>query len=144
MFCRYCGNELPEDANFCPNCGKINEMEGAAMPRTETVDPMEGATKMTFTDPFEKEKDKLSGSILTTAILSLAFSFTFLFSWVGLVFAIISRVKVSSYVEQFGETEGRASVGKGLGIGGLITSIVMSAIFLLYVVILVSVIVTTA
>ena len=25
MFCKYCGNQLPEDAKFCPKCGKITE-----------------------------------------------------------------------------------------------------------------------
>lgn len=27
MFCRYCGNELPDDAKFCNNCGAIVDIE---------------------------------------------------------------------------------------------------------------------
>ena len=27
MFCRYCGNELPDDAKFCNNCGAIVDTE---------------------------------------------------------------------------------------------------------------------
>ena len=144
MFCRYCGNELPEDANFCPKCGKINEMEGTPMPRTEVIDPMEGAAKMEYIDPFAKEKEMRGGSILTTAILSLAFSMTFFFAWVGLVFAIISRVKLNAYVEKFKETEGRASVGKGLGIGGLVTSIITSVLLIVYFMIFIGIILATA
>ena len=22
MFCKYCGSEIPDDAGFCPKCGK--------------------------------------------------------------------------------------------------------------------------
>lgn len=28
MYCRYCGKELPEDAVFCPACGKKTERDG--------------------------------------------------------------------------------------------------------------------
>ena len=32
MFCRYCGNELPDDAKFCNCCGKEVDAEGEQRP----------------------------------------------------------------------------------------------------------------
>lgn len=29
MYCRYCGKELPNDSNFCPNCGEKQKNESS-------------------------------------------------------------------------------------------------------------------
>ena len=79
MFCRFCGNELPEGANFCPKCGKINEVEeatvnenaGAEIPETPVMDAAESV------NVFEEEKSSLAGKILTFGILGLAFAASF-------------------------------------------------------------------
>ena len=36
MFCRKCGNELPDDVQFCPKCG--NPVDPAAAPAAVTVE----------------------------------------------------------------------------------------------------------
>ena len=34
MFCEKCGNQLPEDAKFCANCGAMVEPDDSAAPAT--------------------------------------------------------------------------------------------------------------
>ena len=34
MFCEKCGNQLPEDAKFCANCGAMVEPDDSAAPET--------------------------------------------------------------------------------------------------------------
>lgn len=148
MFCKFCGNELPEGANFCPNCGKINEElidaaksevkeESAAEPTLEDQAQMfefENFEQFENTQPFdpnddplENERDALGGKILTFGILSLIFSQT-CFSIVGLIFAIIGKTKIKEYQAKFNATEGRATVGKvftniGLGVSIGVTAL---------------------
>ena len=138
MFCRFCGNELPEGANFCPKCGKINEVEeatvnenaGAEIPETPVMDATESV------NVFEEEKSSLAGKILTFGILGLAFAVSFWLSFMGIIFSAIAKAKVGEYVAKFGETEGRASVGKGLATGGLIAGIILTVLFFLYIIVL--------
>ena len=136
MFCKYCGNELPENANFCPKCGKINEAtapnpqeEPQYVPPIDLIDPNYYSTSPV--DPRQQEKDDLGGSILKYAILGLAFGSTFWLAILGLAFTIVARAKLSTYVSKFYETEGRASVGKALSIAGLALNITFLAISLL-------------
>ncbi len=35
MKCNYCGKELPQDADFCPECGMIISLDGTEEPQTE-------------------------------------------------------------------------------------------------------------
>lgn len=101
----------------------------------ETVDPFEN-TQSAY-DPYKVEREQLSGRILTFSILSLVFMSTGCLSLLGLIFACVAKSKVKTYVQRFGATEGRATVGKHLSTAGLISSIIVTAIFVLYVFIVV-------
>ena len=39
MFCMHCGQQLPPDANFCPNCGKKSDASSAAPAGTPAEPP---------------------------------------------------------------------------------------------------------
>ena len=121
MFCRYCGNELPEAANFCPICGKTQEKEE---PAVQTVAPVEEEIyNFAAEDPFKKDKEMLSGKILTNGILGIVFGT--IFPLLGLIFSCIARAKSNSYVMAYDELDGRGRTGRGLATAGLIVSIVM-------------------
>ena len=155
MFCKFCGNELPENANFCPRCGGINDdtpnKEASVKqepvkqaPASDIPSFFEEQTEAPFMqpataeDPFKQEKSDMGGSILKFAILGLAFGMTMFLSLLGLIFSIVARTKLNTYIAKFGETEGTASVGKGLSIAGLIVSIVFSGFMALYILALIS------
>ena len=128
MICKYCGKELEEDARFCSTCGKVVVHEPEpANPSAES--PMEIVAVSEVKDSaVEQERDARGKSILTYAILSLAFASSFYFAFVGIIFAVIAKVKVRQYVLVYRETRGTATVGKHLSLAGLISSIVLTAI----------------
>jgi hypothetical protein len=130
MFCKYCGNQLPEDAKFCPKCGKITEeqefeandaFEKQENENSNFYEPEPIILNETRNDVLDQQKDEDAGSILKFAILGLAFSIPV--SVLGLIFTIISKSKVKGFIRKYGETSGRATVGKILTIPGMISSI---------------------
>ena len=142
MFCKYCGNQLPEAANFCPRCGKING-DGEYTGGFQTPNESEPVTFFTDATPDyepaeavneaeEQERNAAGGGILTMAILSLAFAESFFLSWLGIIFAGIARKRVAAYLENYRETRGRATVGNILSKIGLGISIAMTAGFALW------------
>ena len=118
MNCKYCGNEIEDNAKFCSKCGKIID----TLPDTATPESNET----------DARRDSLGGEILKFSIMSLAFTWTFFLSFLGIVFAAIAKRKVASYTEELGETEGRATVGKHLATAGLIAGCVVTGILALY------------
>ena len=166
MFCKYCGSELLPDSNFCSRCGKIiddvapvEEKEAVktdedlfAVPANDSVGRASSASDTGFNDDMfayaqtdsadDAERDDLGGVILKFGIMSLAFGLTGLLSLLGLIFACVAKSKVNAYIAKYIETQGRASVGKALSTAGLITSIVYTAFFTLYIFIIIIAIAT--
>ena len=141
MFCKYCGEPLAEGASFCSKCGKkVDTAE-------EYTNATNGDNAFLYTFPTQESAAPASacndearsahgGKILLFAILALAFSVTLYLAPVGIVFCILARVQLSKYLAIYSETEGRASVGKGLSIASLPVSIVMTSILLFTILIL--------
>lgn len=138
MFCKYCGNELTEDARFCPKCGKINENKPEEIDYFDDFNGAELATQEDVANVENPERDSRGGEILKFAILGLAFGVTGTFSILGLILSYIAKRKLKRYLNDYGKTQGRASVGKGLSIAGIIVSWVMLALVLIYLVTLIA------
>lgn len=126
MFCKHCGNQLDNDASFCPNCGKVIGNGSYEEPAYTNPAPAYKAV-------VDEQKERLGGAVLKNAILGMAFACTFFFSWLGLIFSIKSRSNLTTYLNIYGKTDGRATVGKHLGKAALIVSIVMLAILVFYI-----------
>lgn len=132
MFCKHCGNELPEAANFCPKCGKTQENDEAVV--QTSYQEKEEIYVIPDTDPFKEEKAKKSRSILILSIVGLALSVISGFSLAGLIVSCIAKSKIKAFIMDYDELEGPAKIGNGLSTGGVIAGIVISVITVLYVI----------
>lgn len=149
MFCKFCGNQLDDDAKFCSKCGKLVSAEtNENKKETETVvisdeygNPTASynAPAQSYSQPAYQPysapvnenstaRDSDGKSILVFGILGVAFACSVYFAFLGMIFSIIARVKLRRYLNNYGETRGTATVGKYLSLGGLIGSIVMTVI----------------
>ena len=148
MYCKYCDNKLTDGATYCTKCGKrVKESsiyeENIDSPRIREL------------------KNEISSTVLTFAIISLCLdvlslgAFTILSDLLidgingnliyfivaitlpilGLVFSIVAKKNARGYASRFGETEGKATVGKHLSVPSLIASIVLIALLFLLLVI---------
>lgn len=128
MFCKYCGNELPEETNFCVHCGKLTEESSLDGDGAVVVQPIVCPEVPREEDARQQERDEMGGRLLKFSIFGLVFGVSYWLSVVGLVFAILARRQVSKYEKAFGQTEGRATVGKHLSIAALIISVALMAV----------------
>ena len=48
MFCRFCGNEIPEGGQFCANCGKAVEAEAASQPDAQQASAPQPETQQSY------------------------------------------------------------------------------------------------
>ena len=107
MFCNRCGANVPEGSAFCQNCGApVASVSAQSDPYrvTPKADP--------YVKPVDPREREASKSVLTFGIIALAFSCTGIFSFVGFIFAFITRSKVKAYESEFGPATGKAQIGK--------------------------------
>lgn len=89
-------------------------------------------------DPFYQDMiNSAAGSALTWGILSLVFACTFYLSFLGIIFACVAFSKANNYKRLNNNIlSGKAKVGRGLALGGLIAGIVMTFILFLFVIVI--------
>lgn len=158
MYCRHCGNQLRENSKFCSSCGKpveivnqptepvvteepivteapvINEAPVAEPAPVCNVTPAVVPSVQTQYQPSVSEAQAVEkqNSVLTYGILALSFALTGIISFLGIIFGAIAMNKANEYIRLMGANSARVSVGKGLGKGGLIAGIALTAFFTLY------------
>lgn len=114
MLCNQCGSVLPDDATFCNNCG-------APVAQPQQPQYLQGDPIHPSYNGVDPEQERLSKSILTMGILSLALGW--LIAALGVIFGGISLGKSNAYAQKY-PLVGRAKVGRILGIIGMIIGII--------------------
>ena len=119
MYCKYCGAQLTEGANFCTVCGKE---QGETVAQAPAIS--------------EEERSSMRKNILGWGITSLAFASSVILSFLGFIFAIVAKSKAKKYYKTFGVLDWQAKVGNHLANAGLGVGIGLSIFWFFYIVII--------
>lgn len=120
MFCTNCGSQVNDNLTVCPNCGAALSLNKPVQTAASTyVGPM--------CDP---------NPVLKWGIIGLAFAG---FGILGIIFSIIGLNKYKQY-QTFtsGAYSRKAVIGKRLSIGGIIAGAAMTVFWILYIVMIIS------
>ncbi len=126
MFCRSCGTQLPDGTAFCSTCGAPTT-DAQSTPEVQFVTPLINTPPSMPSTP-----------ILVFGIVALYLACTMVLSFLGIIFGAITLSKARRYLAVTGELAGKAKVGRILGKAGLIVGIIMTVVFILYIVIIVA------
>lgn len=161
MFCSNCGNQIPEGAAFCNSCGNavnanapaVEQVAAAsqapvaepvavpvAEPATETQPtftsvPTYGASAAQSTPTFNAQPtESPSGtSVMIKGIIALACAVSFYLSIAGIIFGCLAKSGAKQFMNaNGGQLFGKAKVGRILGKIGFIVGIVMSVLFVIW------------
>ena len=118
MYCKYCGAQLTEGANFCTVCGNEQKETVVAAPVIS-----------------QEERSAMRKNILGWGITSLAFASSIILSFLGIIFAIVAKAKANKYYKTFGVLDWQAKVGNHLAKAGLGVGIGLSIFWFFYIII---------
>lgn len=134
MKCKYCGNDIPEDAKFCPMCGGAQEAgEPEGQTGAENTRSFDGGAAQAGAGQTQKPdgvyvqtsySDQKTANGAAPAYNGMAiagFVLAFFFPVLGLIFSAIGMSQCNQ----------RGDNGKGLAIAGLVISIVVIAIWII-------------
>lgn len=122
MYCKNCNNQLTDNPRYCPYCGQEQEAYRSDTSRDFAQDSF---SQSSWDRSGDKRREDLANTILTWGVLSLSFTVLGVFSLLGFIFSFFAKSKAKEYIRLFGEIDGRARVGRDLGIAGFIVGLVM-------------------
>lgn len=120
MKCFKCGTSLPEGTQICPICG---------VSLTGVQQGVSNAAAVA-----SEEMSKAASSVLTWGILGLAFACSFFASFLGIIFSVIGKNKANDFMAVYGTMTGKTNTGRNLAKAGLIVGIILTAIFVIYII----------
>ena len=144
MFCRNCGNQLPENALFCGNCGTKVEAQAAPQQPAYTAPQQpayEAPQQPVYTAPQvtpvvaperpqeDPELNSLATNTMILGIVGLALSEMGL---PGLIVSNIALNKAAEFERKAGKLFGKAKIGRNLAKPGKIVGIVMTIFWAVY------------
>ena len=160
MFCKNCGQEIPEGVKFCGNCGTPVAVQPApeapapqapqpqyqapqyqapqpqpqyqAAPQPQYQAPQQQYVQPTYASPAAAQEQP---NILVLGILSLVFCSLGI---PGIIIGAIGRSKGKKFIQAGGTLTGAAKVGYILSLLGLIFGIVMTVFWAIYVIVIIA------
>ena len=139
MYCKYCGNKIEENVSFCSKCGKRVDEVVEEVEEELVINPQVDERKSSFANI--SLGNSIVGMIFAvisfiyfiyyveiilifgTTVLADVFALSLPFA--GMLFAKKGRKNANNYKTLIGETEGKATVGRSLGIaGGIVNTII--------------------
>lgn len=152
MNCKKCGAIIPDGGIICPYCGfdtrspsfqTLNNSQRYEQPAQAQYIPPQPQPQPQYVQPQPQvvtpgyvtpQQQAEANSVLIWGILGLAFACTFWLSFLGIIFSAIDRGKVKDYLFRYGALYGKAKVGNILSRIGLPVGIVLTAIFVIYII----------
>jgi len=130
--CKACAAPIAPDAKFCAVCGADQTQEKlcaychAPLENNSRFCTVCGNSTQAPKNPME---NTYAARTLTFGIMGLAFSLSFFFSVLGIIFSAIAKVNLKKYLTYTPKIrDGRAGAGNGLAIAGLAVGITYTAI----------------
>ena len=124
MFCSNCGFQVNENMRFCPNCG-----QAVRTPAAQTPAPVRESSS-----PVRESSAPSPIPVLIWGILGIAFAVSGGLGILGSIFSIVGLCQARRYYADGGKPCRQAVIGRNLSIAGLIAGIVLTILFVLYII----------
>lgn len=121
-----------------PKPAPLMEVAEPTAPMYTPVEPEPVYAQPVYAEPAQTVPQSEVDSIFTWGVVGLVCAF--LFTILGIIFSAIAMSKAKRMRQTYGFLPQRAGTGRGLGIAGLIVSIVLTALGLLFLIFIIAVI----
>ena len=132
MYCTKCGAEIAEGAAFCTNCGE------PAVKAEEVVEAVEEKAAEIVTEAAPAATSAPAANPTPVLVMGIIAIATCAYGILGIIFGAIGKKKAKAYLAETGSLTGAAKVGSILAKVGLIVGIVMTVVWLIYIIIAVA------